>query len=274
MEGTKVMYIRHAQSLFNFWELVLRGRLSEADKTKYAKDVEFVTAFKNKFDQTLADPHLSGIGREQAASSTLYDKLPIKIVFVSPLRRALETCDLLFSRHPNHANIRFIVHPMLREILNNANDVPSMLSDTRAHYEPKGYDFSRFDALKVPHLHFLYNLNSPDREELLGKLETVEEKGYQSVVLAAQVAKRKSAPKHHRKLESYVNMRSRACQFAAFLDEFIKNEHVEANQIAVVCHSTLIGYSQTTSFNHYNKGIYTDLPNCGYTLIDLSKLTK
>ena len=145
----KVVYIRHAQSLFNFWELVKSHKFTQEEIDKYAKDVEVVNAFTSKFDTRMIDPRLSLIGKEQANSTEEYNKMPIRFVFVSPLRRALETCDTIFSRHPNHANIQFIVHPLLREIMNNSNDIPHPLSETKAIYEPKGYNFSHFDIFGV-----------------------------------------------------------------------------------------------------------------------------
>ena len=45
-------------------------------------------------------------------------------VFVSPLRRALETAYYLFKNHPNFLNIIFILDPDIREHLNSSCDVP------------------------------------------------------------------------------------------------------------------------------------------------------
>ena len=47
------------------------------------------------------------------------------IIFVSPMRRALETAYLILREHPNFQNMRFVVHPDLREKLGGADDVPS-----------------------------------------------------------------------------------------------------------------------------------------------------
>jgi broad specificity phosphatase PhoE len=48
----------------------------------------------------------------------------VRTVFVSPLRRALQTAYLVFRRHPNFGNIRFIVHPLLRENMHTVCDIP------------------------------------------------------------------------------------------------------------------------------------------------------
>jgi hypothetical protein len=46
-----------------------------------------------------------------------------KIVYTSPMRRNLETTIHMFKNHPNIANIKFIVLPILREILLAKDDI-------------------------------------------------------------------------------------------------------------------------------------------------------
>lgn len=267
-----ITYIRHAQSLFNLWEHYCAMRLNQAELDKYADDIANIVPIKSKFDPLLLDPHLSSKGKEQAHACSFYNSMPIKTVFVSPLRRAMETCDALFSRHPNHLNIKYVVHPLLREILNNANDVPHNFYSIKKEYEPKGYDFSLFDEYKYPHLHFLYTLNDPERKNLLAELDGTEE--YQAAIIAAEIAKREMDPEHHRKLETYLHLRKRAIEFAKFSKKFIQENGVDPAEVAVVTHSTFMGYSQAEEFNEYNKAIYKAIPNCGSVLINLSKLTQ
>ena len=218
-KSKKVIYIRHAQSVFNVWSHTLSRHPTEKDKIKYAEEYKEFGEITFKFDLKLWDPHLSSIGRMQTETCTLYKDKPIFTVFVSPLRRAMETCEGIFKSHPNHDKIHFIVHPLIREILNNTNDMPILLQEIKDIYEPLGYDFGYFKEFPVPQLYFLYNLNSPDREELLKATENI--KDYSKIIQEAQIAKRKSAPVHHRKLESYINMRYRAVKFAEFLNKYI-----------------------------------------------------
>jgi phosphohistidine phosphatase SixA len=51
----------------------------------------------------------------------------VKTVFISPLRRALETAYLLFKDHSEFNNIKFIVHPMLRENTHTVCDIPETI---------------------------------------------------------------------------------------------------------------------------------------------------
>ena len=65
----------------------------------------------------------------------------IKTVLISPLRRALQTAHLLFKDHPNFSEIKFIVHPMLRENMHTVCDIPEDFDLVEKEY-----------TNKIPHL--------------------------------------------------------------------------------------------------------------------------
>jgi len=48
------------------------------------------------------------------------NEIDIRVVFVSPLQRTLQTAIEMFKEHPNLKNIKFIVLPLCREILRSA----------------------------------------------------------------------------------------------------------------------------------------------------------
>ena len=54
----------------------------------------------------------------------------LKVIFVSPMKWALQTAYLLFKDYPNFKTIKIIVHPDLRESLHSSSDVPGPLSKT------------------------------------------------------------------------------------------------------------------------------------------------
>ena len=86
-------------------------------------------------DLTLLDCPLSDLGLKQCeearalAASRLSN---VKTVFVSPLRRALQTAYLLFKDHAQQ--VKVIVHPLLRENLHTVCDVPD-------HFDSVARDF-------------------------------------------------------------------------------------------------------------------------------------
>ena len=128
----KVWLIRHGYSRFN----------QVKDANKLDPKIPY-----DKFSKDLIDAPLDEKGIDQCIQAQKEVNLKnIKIVFVSPLQRALETSLHMFSKHPNLGKIKFIVQPLLREVLNNANDIPNhTLKRLREKYEKLekfSYDFS------------------------------------------------------------------------------------------------------------------------------------
>ena len=64
-------------------------------------------------------------------------------MFVSPLRRALQTAYHSLKTHPNFDKIRFIVHPLLRGKINSIWEIPANINDTIEKYSQL---FPHFDT--------------------------------------------------------------------------------------------------------------------------------
>jgi broad specificity phosphatase PhoE len=106
----KVFLIRHAQSSYNqaCQDLENIGKKSEIRSLKW--------------QPRYIDVELSDFGERQAEQAqAAAHRLRVKTVFVSPLRRALRTAQILFETHPDQP--RIVVHPQLAEKLKNAPDV-------------------------------------------------------------------------------------------------------------------------------------------------------
>ena len=58
-----------------------------------------------------------------------------KIVFTSPIQRCLMTTIHMFKNHPNKDKIRFIVLPLVREIMNASCDIPMNFNDLVEKYK-------------------------------------------------------------------------------------------------------------------------------------------
>lgn len=52
-------------------------------------------------------------------------EIDVDLIIVSPLRRALITCELIFENHKSNAPV--IVDPAFREVLSSSNDIGSKL---------------------------------------------------------------------------------------------------------------------------------------------------
>lgn len=126
----KFFIIRHAQTNYN-----------KAEQISNSLNIPHEIA-EFRWDPLLVDSYLSSEGVIQCESAQPHiHSLPIDKIFVSPLRRALQTCKILFSTHPNHPKI--IVSPELHEIFNNGHDISVFQGSI---FE----DFSEFDWSLMP----------------------------------------------------------------------------------------------------------------------------
>ena len=119
--------IRHGQTHYNKAQMISEGLNEDHNTASF------------RWNPSLCDASLTEEGIEQCENSKAQiHQLPIHKVFVSPLRRALETCKLLFDNHPNSPKI--VVFPDLHEILHNGHDVS--VFDGRTFDEFSEFDWS------------------------------------------------------------------------------------------------------------------------------------
>lgn len=64
--------------------------------------------------------------------------IDLDLIIVSPLRRALMTCEIIFENHKSNAPV--IVDPAFREVLSSSNDIGSKLLESKTRFTK--YDFS------------------------------------------------------------------------------------------------------------------------------------
>ena len=123
----KCFIVRHAQTFYNS---------AKEECEKRGESLEYASF---RWDLTLADSELSDIGIRQSEDAVaLAHTLNVNKVFVSPLKRALQTCEILFRNHPLQPSI--IVYPELHEVLHNGHDVSSYIGEPFEEY--KHFDWS------------------------------------------------------------------------------------------------------------------------------------
>lgn len=82
----KVYLIRHAQSIYNIGEEEIHKKLGD----DYLKSEEYLVY---KYNQEWCDCGITELGVQQCLEAMKHmEHIPIDIVIVSPLRRALATC--------------------------------------------------------------------------------------------------------------------------------------------------------------------------------------
>eukprot|EP00826_Nyctotherus_ovalis_P037387 TRINITY_DN3404_c0_g2_i17.p1 TRINITY_DN3404_c0_g2~~TRINITY_DN3404_c0_g2_i17.p1 ORF type:complete len:254 (+),score=60.22 TRINITY_DN3404_c0_g2_i17:123-884(+) len=242
---TTVWLIRHGYSTFN---------------DAYQRMKTDPTFPYDKYSKDYVDAKLNDKGIEQCTEARKdVNGKNIMHVLVSPLQRALMTSELMFAEHPHLGKIQFVVHPLLREILKNANDVPEhTLKEIRVRYESLDkykFDFSLFDKLEIPDLYYLLNLNSPIRDRLVHRIKESKEDDIDIVLEVIRAAA-------ENKIETHLNVKDRLKKFKEYLVEFIKTNVKPGEEVAVVTHSEIITYIIATEF--HESGVPKDMKinNC------------
>jgi len=124
-----ILFIRHAQSQYNAW--------------KIKNIINLLTVYENKIENY--DPCLTELGNNQCKNLKReldsYNQFQVDLVFVSPLRRAIQTflnvqTSTIFSDAQTP-----IVTPLLREMMDTAGDIGSSLGDLKKQFPDLRYDF-------------------------------------------------------------------------------------------------------------------------------------
>lgn len=91
----------------------------------FKKHTELSEEFRAlRYNLETIDLGLKPEGVTQCEKSAVHsDKVNFKYVFVSNMMRTIQTAIHLFKSHPNKANIKFIVLPLLKESFNCAYDL-------------------------------------------------------------------------------------------------------------------------------------------------------
>lgn len=161
------------------------------------------------------DPGLHEIGIIQAETNQSHvNAINFKVVFVSPLQRTLQTCIHLFKNHPNKKDIRFIVLPVAREVLETSNDIAHHIDEIIEKYAPDQelcqgitFDFSLNLLHGQPRLWQIYTIANLKKQKDLVLSLKANEKGeptnYQEVLLERLKA-------HHPRYENHKDLYQRA----------------------------------------------------------------
>ena len=262
-----VYLVRHGMSLHNVFDKYLHKLLTMDDIPVperdlileiSVKDRKYVEDKKLKFDLRLIDPPLSQLGIVQSREGQPeVNKLDVQYVFVSPLLRAMQTSQILFETHPNKEKIKFMVLPIIREVISSMNDLPCWtLKETKEKFEKipgMHYDFSKFYEYPKPNLYFLYNLNEDEAKKAFERIEKDGEESYVNTIQQIMLEKKIPGHKHHCKFETYYNGRKRGLEFAEWTRNFIKEKGIKAEQVVIVSHSSFICHMTSTEFNEHGR---------------------
>lgn len=120
---------------------------------------------------------MTSFGDEQCSKAEpIAHELKVHTVFVSPLRRALQTMHEIFKNHPDFDDINFVLMPKLREHMHTSNDIPINIEEVVDQFSnvfPK-FDTSELENYKDPKHWFVEDLNKELRDMVASKFATKE----------------------------------------------------------------------------------------------------
>jgi broad specificity phosphatase PhoE len=159
--NSKVTILRHCESMFNVD--------FNATKLKYGYGLECRDIFLN---DKYINPKLSLRGIQQCQSAAEVAKnVNFKLVIVSPYYRTMQTAHYILKNHPKYQNMKFIIHPWVREHFFGTSESTIWLED-----DLKQFDFPNWDISpcldkdgKVDELFYIRSMQKELQEEFKGK---------------------------------------------------------------------------------------------------------
>lgn len=224
----KLWLIRHAQTFYNRAQYQWEAEGKSMDNAPL------------RWEPSLCDAELSETGIEQCLTAIPQaHALDVQRVFVSPLKRALQTCDILFKDHPNKPEI--IVHPILHEILHNGHDVSSYTGTPFPEYAHFDWSLVPRDTL-APHI-----IRNQYTQQLIGL-------SYEDAKSKLLDIMREINPNHPESTDELYERSQRSKE--------IWLRELSNHNVALVSHSTLLNYFPAIKSEN---GEYTNckwLQNC------------
>ena len=161
---SQVILVRHAKSAYNlvYTNACVKGASDDELKNLSA-------------DKQFRDCELSQEGFEQwAKEAKLIYNINVHTVFVSPLRRTLQTAVNLFKSHPNFESIKFILLPIAKEAIEGTDDLPWNIDSILSEFEGEFPNLctSHFDKYENRFNYFFEDLEEPLKAELIDKIKS------------------------------------------------------------------------------------------------------
>lgn len=222
-ESCQVLIQRHAMSMANESYAQIKDHSNFEELSKWI------------CDPTLRDPRLSETGHHQCREArSLVNSLKIHTVFVSPLRRTLETAYLTYRTHPDFENIRFIVLPAIRESLNTSSDIPSDIDQVIEEFREliPNLDDSPLEEYEDKKHYFLEDLQTDVKDVIKAELKENEDDPLGSN--AYDLFIRESKQIFPGRLESKWNVYDRSLKAKKIIKNYIRNYQIPKTQKIVI----------------------------------------
>jgi broad specificity phosphatase PhoE len=235
----KVWVIRHGETEAN-------RTFSEADPTHSNLPDEV------RFKRELVDSVLTTKGHSQAKEvGKQLDAKPtrLKVIFVSPLKRALQTTRNILNSMEQKTVEKVIVVPIIREVLESACDVPSDIRALKKEFP--SYDWSAFEPVKDNKdramTYWLMTLGcAPDTKgpmEVYKKIMKRKHKSHEETVKDMEEEfLRTMASMMPAFCESRQELWNRVQIAKKMVKDFVKKNNYQDGEVAIVAHGIFLSY--------------------------------
>ena len=259
--SVRIIVVRHGQSEHNAQQSKLREQGMDWENIRQIM-------LKETDSQSLVDATLTPQGIEQAkeASKEMSEKYAnIKYVFVSPIRRAVDTAMILTSNYPTKDSLEWRLAPWAREVMSYVSDLAVYSYEHLAKYP-----FIDRSALSAnPRFWFLTYMVEDPHTGMKAALQKAAEKPNDLKHLARTLATKG--------VESNFQVQVRAQQVRQQIADFVEEKQKQGvkvldDEILLVSHRwfllVLTGQQRLKADGTYEE-IAQDWPNCGFKTLDI-----
>ena len=264
----KILLMRHGETFFN----------SDPDKIARLTNIKYI------------DPKLNERGIKQSKSvQDILNKLSFETIYISPMYRVFQTISYALENHPDLAQIKIVVHPLVNVVTSCVQDYIYDIKKTKSDFNKinskLNVDWSIFDEYVKnnkwdENFYYFDNFDCFEdnkKEEIYQKLKnSYDNNDFDSLKIElGNLAQIRYAQK--KRFESLKHMQERFNKFC----EFIKEKHKKTmdildKKILIVTHDSFIKCAtdrtvyETTDIQKYHPNSYNS-KNCeiiSLTLLD------
>ena len=220
----------------NLQVILYRHATSNANIKFRSRKQQNIDVTELELSEEERDSEIAEVGIDLATSKQrIFNNLNIHTVFVSPMKRALQTAYHTFKSHPHFDKIKFIIMPKARECINFASGIPTNIDTVVSQFKEffPNLDDSELDKYKDRLHYFIEDTDHHTYEEILEEKQYKESDPIKSNVFDLIIEKtQKVKPKD---LESIKSILNRVNFVKNYITEYIQKLELD-EKVVVLSH--------------------------------------
>ena len=251
----KVIFLRHGESSWNmkFCKWRVEQGISSDIFVMPPHDFNFTVKDISECDSELTE---DGIKQCHLNALELSDYPNIKKVLCSPMRRTIQTFELMFQNYPKKFNNQEIfIAPCICEQILSLGEFAMKTDVMRETYQDK-YNWAAMDVFENPPVWFIENVptNSENENFKNDLLENWEKSRDFEKLIKFWRESEKLLDNNHALIE-------RVSKAKEFIKKFIEKHQLGDGELVLVAHWKFIKYFTAASFDQDGESAYGKSPN-------------